>query len=106
MTVLPSANKKTIVFNLRRKECDKEFGADYEKAHGFARFLGFIYHFIPKIGPFRSLSFSVPTTEGERLEAACRCVRRRCRESNTGRTPSESPPSALCRRAVSASAAL
>jgi hypothetical protein len=43
------------------------FGADYEKPHGFARFLGVIYGLIPKIGPFRTLSFSVPTAEAERL---------------------------------------
>jgi hypothetical protein len=46
---------------------EKEFGADYEKPHGFARFLAFIYRLIPKIGPFRALSFSVPTPEAERL---------------------------------------
>jgi hypothetical protein len=42
-------------------------GADYEKPHGFARFLAFIYRLIPKIGPFRTLSFFVPTPEAERL---------------------------------------
>jgi len=65
--VIPGAKKETVVFNLRRQQYDKEFGADYEKPHGFARFLGWIYRLIPKIGPFRSLSFSVPTPEAERL---------------------------------------
>ena len=65
--VVPGAQKKTFVFNLRRKQYDKEFGVDYEKPHGFARFLGFMYRLIPKIGPFRALSFSVPTPEAERL---------------------------------------
>jgi hypothetical protein len=37
------------------------------RPHGFARFLAFIYQLIPKIGPFRALSFSVPTPEAERL---------------------------------------
>jgi hypothetical protein len=65
--VVPGAQRKTFVFNLRRKQYDKEFGVDYEKPHGFARFLGFVYRIIPKIGPFRAFSFSVPTPEAERL---------------------------------------
>src|SRR5512132_2925388 len=59
--VIPGAQKTTVVFNLRRREYEREFGADYEKAHGFARFLGFMYRLMPKIGPFSALSFSVPT---------------------------------------------
>jgi len=65
--VIPGAKKQTVVFNLRRQQYEKEFGANYEKPHGFARFLAFIYRLIPKIGPFRTLSFSVPTPEAERL---------------------------------------
>ena len=65
--VIPGVQKKTFVFNLRRGQYDKEFGIDYAKPHGFARFLGFMYRLIPKIGPFRALSFSVPTPEAERL---------------------------------------
>jgi hypothetical protein len=67
MKVIPGAKKETVVFNLKRGQYEKEFGADYDKPHGFARFLGFIYGLIPKIGPFRPLSFSVPTPEAERL---------------------------------------
>jgi Zinc dependent phospholipase C len=65
--VIPGAKKETVVFNLRRQQYEREFGADYEKPHGFARFLAFIYRLIPKIGPFRAFSFSVPTPEAERL---------------------------------------
>lgn len=65
--VIPGAKKETVVFNLRRQQYEQEFGADYEKPHGFARFLAFMYRLIPKIGPFRAFSFSVPTPEAERL---------------------------------------
>jgi len=65
--VIPNAKKETVVFNLKRGQYEQEFGADYEKPHGFARFLGFIYLLLPKIGPFRALSFSVPTAQAERL---------------------------------------
>lgn len=67
LKVTPGMARKTFVFRLSRKQYDKEFGADYAKPHGFARFLGLVYKFLPKIGPFRSLSFSVPTPEAERL---------------------------------------
>jgi hypothetical protein len=65
--VIPTARRERVVFNLRRGQYEKEFGADYEKPHGFARFLAFIYRLVPKIGPFRAFSFSVPTPEAERL---------------------------------------
>ena len=65
--VTPRIQRKTFVFNLSRKQYDKEFGSDYAKPHGFARFLALVYNLVPKIGPFRSLSFSVPTPEAERL---------------------------------------
>ena len=65
--VTPGIQRKTFVFNLSRKQYDKEFGSDYAKPHGFARFLALVYNLVPKVGPFRSLSFSVPTPEAERL---------------------------------------
>jgi hypothetical protein len=65
--VLPGAARTKVVFNLKRGEYDKAFGVDYEKPHGLARFLAFVYRLIPKVGPFRALSFSVPTPEAERL---------------------------------------
>ena len=67
LKVSPGRQRETFVFHLTRREYDRQFGADYAKPHGFARFLGFIYRLIPKIGPFRSLRFSVPTPEAERL---------------------------------------
>jgi hypothetical protein len=80
--VIPGVQKKTFVFNLRRRQYDKEFGVDYEKPHGFARFLAFMYRLIPKIGPFRALSFSVPTPEAERLFlASFTSTRERFRQS-------------------------
>jgi Zinc dependent phospholipase C len=65
--VIPSASKETFVFDLKPEQYDKDFGVDYEKPHGFARFLGFVYALIPKIGPFRAFGFTVPTPEAERL---------------------------------------
>ena len=65
--VTPGMRRKQFVFHLPRRRYDEEFGRDYAKPHGFARFLAVVYHLVPKIGPFRSLSFAVPTPEAERL---------------------------------------
>jgi hypothetical protein len=67
LKVVPGAKRERVVFNLRRGQYEKEFGADYEKPHGFARFLSAVYWLIPKVGPFRAFKFSVPTPEAERL---------------------------------------
>jgi hypothetical protein len=67
LKVTPGMTRKTFVFNLKRTQYDKDFGADYAKPHGFARFIALVYHVVPKIGPFRALGFSVPTPEAERL---------------------------------------
>jgi hypothetical protein len=67
LKVTPGMRRQKFVFNLSRRRYDKEFGSDYAKPHGFARFLALVYNLVPKIGPFRSLSFSVPSPEAERL---------------------------------------
>jgi hypothetical protein len=65
--VTPGIQRQKFVFNLSRREYEKEFGSDYAKPHGFARFIAMVYKLVPKIGPFRSLSFTVPTAEAEHL---------------------------------------
>lgn len=65
--VAPGIDETKFVFNLDRRQYENEFGSDYAKPHGLARFIGFIYKLVPKIGPFRTLSFTVPTPEAERL---------------------------------------
>jgi len=65
--VTPGIARNKFVFNLSRREYEKAFGKDYAKPQGFARFISLVYSLVPKIGPFRSLSFDVPTPEAERL---------------------------------------
>jgi hypothetical protein len=67
LSVTPGLQRQKFVFNLSRRAYEKEFGPDYMKPHGFARFLALVYNLVPKIGPFRSFSFSVPSHEAERL---------------------------------------
>ena len=65
--VVPGATEASFVFNLSRRDYEREFGRDYAKPKGFARIIGFFYHLVPKIGPFRALAFEVPTPEAEKL---------------------------------------
>ena len=67
LKVTPGMQRKNFVFVLKRRQYEQEFGADYAKPHGLARVIAALYHLVPKIGPFRALSFSVPTPEAERL---------------------------------------
>lgn len=63
----PGITQKQFVFNLSRRQYEKAFGRDYARPKGFARVVGFLYHLIPKVGPFRALAFKVPTPEAEKL---------------------------------------
>jgi len=82
MKVTPGLGRERFVFKLPRRQYEKEFGSDYAKPHGFARFLAIVYNIVPKIGPFRSFSFSVPSPEAERLFlASFVTTRERFRES-------------------------
>ena len=61
--VAPGITEAAFVFNLPRREYEKQFGTDYAKPRGWARVVGFLYHLIPKVGPFRALAFQAPTPE-------------------------------------------
>jgi hypothetical protein len=63
----PDALRDEFVLILPRAEYEKEFGVDYEKPHGVARLLGWLYVLVPKIGPLRPLAFKVPAPEAEQM---------------------------------------
>ena len=65
--VAPGITGADFIFNLSRREYEKEFGTDYAKPKGWARLVGVLYHLIPKVGPFRALAFQAPTPEAETL---------------------------------------
>ena len=65
--VSPGITSTSFVFNLSDREYEKQFGTDYAKPKGWARIVGFLYHLIPKVGPFRALGFQAPTPEAEKL---------------------------------------
>jgi hypothetical protein len=63
----PGTTRRKFVYNLSRASYRKEWGVQYEKPGCGARFLGFLFHLLPKVGPFKALAFKVPTPEGEKL---------------------------------------
>jgi hypothetical protein len=63
----PGAVRDQFVLTLPRTAYEREYGKDYRKPSIFARFVGVLYRILPKVGPFRALSFRVPPAEAERL---------------------------------------
>lgn len=63
----PGVTQAAFVFNLSRQDYEQQFGRDYARPHGLARIIGWVYHIVPKIGPFRPLAFKVPTAETEQM---------------------------------------
>ncbi|HEV8345092.1 MAG TPA: zinc dependent phospholipase C family protein [Vicinamibacterales bacterium] len=65
--LVPGVTEERFVYRYTRQQFEKDFGANYRKPGLFARFLGFIYRVLPKIGPLQPLSFKAPTPEAEKL---------------------------------------
>jgi hypothetical protein len=67
LKVSPQMQQARFVFHLTPREYDEEYGVDYARPKWYARFFGVVFKLLPKIGPFRPLSFKVPTPEAEQL---------------------------------------
>ena len=63
----PGVTQATFVFNLSRRQYERDFGRDYARPGGFARVIGFLTRLVPKFGPFRALAFKVPTPQAEKM---------------------------------------
>ena len=63
----PGLTRRKFVYNLSRASYHKEWGQEYERPGPGARFLAFLLRIIPKIGPFKALSFKAPTPEADQL---------------------------------------
>jgi len=66
----PGITKRQFIYEMRRSGYQKEWGRDYQRPGWFARFLAFLFHLVPKIGPFRTLAFHPPSPEAEKLMMA------------------------------------
>jgi hypothetical protein len=63
----PGATRQKFIYNLSRASFEKEWGTEYERPGVFARFLAFLFRMIPKVGPFKALSFRAPPPDAQKL---------------------------------------
>ena len=63
--VSPRARRRDYVYRTSRHEYEKEFGKDYERPGFGARLMARAISLLPKIGPLRKFTFTLPSREGE-----------------------------------------
>ena len=63
----PEITRKRFLYVLSRSSYEKDWGVSYEKPGIGARLIAFAMGIMPKVGPFRALSFRVPTPATELL---------------------------------------
>ena len=61
----PNFNEKTFLYHLSRTTYKKQWGTTYRKPKLGARIVAFFLRVVPKIGPFKALAFTIPTTQTE-----------------------------------------
>lgn len=64
---IPGMTRKRFLYHLSRASYNQHWGHDYKRPGFLTRFLAFLIRLIPKIGPFRALSFRTPTPQTEQL---------------------------------------
>jgi hypothetical protein len=60
-------DKNAPVYAFTRQDFEKEYGTKYKRPGFFARLIVLLAKIMPRIGPFRTLSYEPPTPEAERL---------------------------------------
>jgi hypothetical protein len=63
----PNFNEKEVLYHLSRAKYQKEWGNGYRKPGFGSRVLAFFLKIVPKVGPFKAVSFKIPTTQTEDL---------------------------------------
>ncbi len=63
----PTVSRAQFLYNLKRTSYEKEWGKTYEHPGFGARFLALVFRVMPRVGPFRSLAFKVPTPQTEKM---------------------------------------
>ena len=66
----PGITRRKFLYNLRQSSYEKEWGRDYSKPGLKARVLAVVVKLIPKVGPFKALSFRPPTPATAQMFAA------------------------------------
>ncbi len=63
----PTASRKQFIYNIRKVDYTKEWGAQYERPGFGVRIMIVMAHLLPRIGPFKSFGFKVPTPQTEKM---------------------------------------
>src|SRR4030095_7622642 len=63
----PAVTREQFLFSLGRRDYEKEWGTTYERPGLRSKILSVVLRIIPKVGPFSSLAFKVPTPEAEQI---------------------------------------
>jgi hypothetical protein len=63
----PDFDQRKFLYRLSRSEYEKAWGRDYQRPGAGARFLAFFVRIMPKIGPLRTLDFTIPSKDAEDL---------------------------------------
>ena len=63
----PGVTKRRFTYALSGASFEKDWGTNYERPGLGARILAFVLRIIPKVGPFRALSFKAPGPNAQKL---------------------------------------
>jgi hypothetical protein len=66
-TLQAGITRRRYIYRISMPAYQKDWGSQYQRPGFFARFLGFLFRLMPKIGPFKALSFKVPPPAAEKL---------------------------------------
>jgi hypothetical protein len=63
----PNFERQQFLYYLSRTQYEHEWGKGYRKPGVGARILAFFLKIVPKVGPFKAVSFKIPTTKTENM---------------------------------------
>ncbi len=63
----PTLDRKRFIYNIRKVDYTKEWGTQYARPHLGVRTIVVMAHLLPRIGPFSSFGFKVPTPQTEKM---------------------------------------
>jgi hypothetical protein len=64
---VPGITKRKFIYNLSRASYEKDWGAQYRRPGLGTKILAILIRLIPKVGPFKALSFRMPTPAAEKM---------------------------------------
>lgn len=66
----PGITRTAFLYRVSRSNYEKQWPGKYQKPGFGTRLIGFLLELVPKVGPFRDLSFKIPTPDAEKLFVA------------------------------------